>query len=324
MADNSPRLGKGLGAFFGNAATPATPTVDDAPAAPAMSLAEAIAPSHTLTVPVDAIDANPRQPRQTWNEQADAALASLAESVRSHGIIQPLIVVLRPGTPESGPRYLLIAGERRWEAAKMAGLRTVPVVVKNATPQQMLEMALIENIQREDLNPIEMARAFQMLLEEYGLTHEEIGRRVGKDRSTITNAVNLLRLPQEVQDKLLQGLDSFTAGHAKALIGIPNPEEQIKLMNLIISQNLSVRQAEEASRSLKDSALRLVSDRRGSKHESPDTRALEAEFLRAISLRVALKRTTKGAGTLTITFSNEDELNMLYEMLVLRGHAEEF
>jgi ParB family transcriptional regulator, chromosome partitioning protein len=323
VADNSPRLGKGLGAFFGTAA-PAPASANDAPAAPALSLADAIAPSHTLTVPVDAIDANPRQPRQTWNNQADAALDSLTESVKSHGIIQPLIVVLRPGSPDSGPRYLLIAGERRWKAAKTAGLRTVPVVVKNATPQQMLEMALIENIQREDLNPIEMARAFQMLLEEYGLTHEEIGRRVGKDRSTITNAVNLLRLPQEVQDKLLQGLDAFTAGHAKALIGIPNPDQQIALMNLIISQDMTVRQAEDAARGYKDSALRLVSDRRGSKHQTPDDHALEEEFLRAVSLRVALKRNAKGAGTLTITFSNEEELNTLYEMLVLRGQSEEF
>ncbi len=316
MADNS-RLGKGLGAFFGDAAAaPAKP-----PQANGASLADAVAPSHTLTVPVDVIDPNPRQPRQMVDE---ASLASLAESIREHGIIQPLIVVLRPGNAETGPRYQIIAGERRWEAAKMAGLRSIPVVVKTATPQQMIEMALIENIQREDLNPIELARAFQMLIEEYNLTQEEIARRVGKDRTTISNTVALLRLPQEVQDKLLQGLPTFTAGHAKALIGIPNPDDQIHLMNLIISQELSVRQAEEHARTLKDAALRLVSDRRGSKHdESPDTRALEEEFLRAIALRVALKRNNKGAGTLTITFSNEDELNMLYEMLVVRAQQNE-
>jgi ParB family chromosome partitioning protein len=316
VADNS-RLGKGLGALFGgSAAAPATP-----PPANGASMADIVAPSHTLTVPIDAIDPNPRQPRQMVDE---GALASLAESIREHGIIQPLIVVLRPGNAETGPRYQIIAGERRWEAAKMAGLRTIPVVVKTATPQQMIEMALIENIQREDLNPIELARAFQMLIEEYNLTQEEIARRVGKDRSTIANTVALLRLPQEVQDKLLQGLAAFTAGHAKALIGIPNAEDQIHLMNLIISQEWSVRQAEEHARALKDAALRLVSDRRGSKRdESPDTRALEEEFLRAISLRVALKRTSKGAGTLTITFSNEDELNRLYELLVVRAQQNE-
>ena len=316
MADNA-RLGKGLGALFGNsAAAPA------APAAPGASITDIVTPTHTLTVPVGDIDPNPRQPRQTLD---DGALASLAESVREHGIIQPIIVVMRPGSANSdGPRYQIIAGERRWQAAKMAGLKTIPVVVKNASPQQMLEMALIENIQREDLNPIEMARAYQMLLDEYNLTQEEIARRVGKDRTTVTNAIALLRLPQEVQDKLLQGLETFTAGHAKALIGILNPEDQIHLMNQIISLSLTVRQAEDAARNMKDAALRLVSDRKGSKHGSPDTRALEEEFLRAISMKVALKRTPKGSGTLTITFSNEDELNALYELLVVRAANEEF
>ncbi len=314
MADNS-RLGKGLGALFGgSAAAPATPP------APDTSLADVVAPSHTLTVPVEAIDPNPRQPRQSMD---DAALASLAESLKEHGIIQPLIVVLRPGKGDAGPRYQLIAGERRWEAAKMAGLRTVPVVIKTATPQQMIEMALIENLQREDLNPLEAAGAFQMLMEEYNLTQEEIARRVGKDRTTIANTIALLRLPQEVQDKLRQGLESFTAGHAKALIGITNPEDQIHLMNQIISQRLSVREAEEAARRYKTAALQLVSDRKGSRRDSPDTRALEEEFLRAISMKVALKRNAKGAGTLTITFSNEDELNTLYELLVIRAQQNE-
>ncbi len=317
MADNA-RLGKGLGALFGNSAAAPTATPSTPPNA---SLAEVVAPTQTLTVPVDAIDPNPRQPRQTLD---DAALASLAESVREHGIIQPIIVIMRPTSNAEGPRFQIIAGERRWQAAKMAGMKMIPVVVKNASPQQMLEMALIENIQREDLNPIEMARAFQMLIEEYNLTQEEIARRVGKDRTTIANAIALLRLPQVIQDKLLMGLESFTAGHAKALVGIPNPEDQIHLMNQIISQHMTVREAEDAARNFKDSALRLVSDRKGSRRDSPDTRALEEEFLRAISMKVALKRTTKGAGTLTITFSNEDELNALYELLVVRAQNEEF
>lgn len=315
MADNA-RLGKGLGALFGNsAAAPASSTPPGTP------LADVVAPSHSLMVPVEDIDPNPRQPRQMLD---DAALASLAESVREHGIIQPIIVVVRPGSVADGLRYQIIAGERRWQAAKMAGLKTIPVVVKNATPQQMLEMALIENIQREDLNPIEMARAYQMLTDEYNLTHEEIARRVGKDRTTIANTVALLRLPIAIQDKLMQGLEAFTAGHAKALVGIPNPDDQIHLMNQIISQRMTVREAEDAARNLKDAALRLVSDRKGSKHTSPDTRALEEEFLRAIAMKVALKRTPKGSGTLTITFSNEDELNALYELLVVRSQNEEF
>ncbi len=238
MADNGSRMGKGLGALFGGAASAGSVT----PPPQGASLADAVAPSYTLTVPIDAIEPNPRQPRQTV---ADGPLASLAESIREHGIIQPIIVILRPGTEETGLRYQIIAGERRWDAAKMAGLRAVPVVVKNASPQQMLEMALIENIQREDLNPIETARAYQMLIDDYGMTPEEIGRRVGKDRTTIQNATGLLKLPQEVQDKLLMGLPAFTAGHAKTLFGIPNPEDQISLMNMIITQGLSVHHSSQ-------------------------------------------------------------------------------
>jgi ParB family chromosome partitioning protein len=309
------RLGKGLGALFGEAAARQQAQVPGDGA----SLADSVAPSHTLLVPIDAIEPNPRQPRQQMSE---AALASLAESLRSHGVIQPLIVVLKPGTA-SGPRYQLIAGERRLRAAELAGIQTVPVVVKDATPQQSLEMALIENLQREDLNPIEIAHAFQMLMEEYNLTHEEIAQRVGWDRSSVSNQLRLLKLPQEVQDMLASGAERFTAGHAKALIGIANPEQQVQLMKQIISQELTVREAEEAAQAYKEAALRLAQDRRGSRHEAPELHALEEEFTRAIALRVALRRTAKGGGSLTITFANEDELNMLYDLLVVRLHREE-
>ncbi len=310
--DNS-RLGKGLGAIFGDSATQAQVTSDRA------SLADSVAPTHTLQVAIDSIEPNPRQPRQSMD---DAALLSLAASVREHGIIQPLIVVLRP-SPD-GPRYQLIAGERRWQAARMAGHKTVPVVVKNATPQQMLEIALIENLQREDLNPIEIAHGYQMLIEEYGLTPEEVGQKVGKDRSTVANQIALLKLPPEIQDKLAMGLEKFTTGHAKALAGIPNVEDQIRLMNQIIGQGLTVREAEEAARGYKEAGLRLGQDRKGSRRDSPDLRQLEEEFTRAIALRVALRRTKEGAGSLTISFSNENELNMLYELLVTRMQNEEF
>jgi len=311
--DNS-RLGKGLGAIFGDSAAQAHVTSERG------NIVESITSTQTLTVPCDAIDPNPRQPRQNFG---DESLRLLSVSVRENGIIQPLIVVLRPSSNEEGPRYQLIAGERRLRAAQLAGIKVVPVIVKSANPQQMLEMALIENLQREDLNPIEAAHAYQMLVEEYNLTQEEVARRVGKDRSTISNHLGILRLPQEVQDKLALGYDSFTAGHAKALIGIPNPKDQISLMSQIIAQEMSVRQAEEASRTYKDAALRLVSDRKGSRRDAPDVLALEEEFLRAISLKVSLKRNQKGAGTLTISFNNEDELGVLYELLVMHGQQNE-
>lgn len=312
--DNS-RLGKGLGAFFGSSTTQPSSTQES-------TFPESSPPGNTLNVPVDSIDRNPRQPRESFDS---ASMASLAESIREHGIIQPLIVSLRAGSSDTGPRYVLIAGERRLRAAILAGYRTVPIVIKTATPQQMLEMALIENIQREDLNPIELATAYKMLVEEYNLTQEEVARKVGKDRSSITNQLSLLRMPQELQDQLATGSDVFGMGHAKALSGITDPEAQISLMKQIIAQNLTVRQAEEAARRYKEAALRLVEDRKGTRRDAPDLRALEDEFMRAISLRVTLHRNTRGVGTLTIAFSNEEELNAIYDMLVTRNQqGEEF
>ncbi len=317
MSSEGPRMGKGLGALFGTtAAAPAADAVDGT-----TSLADVVAPSHTLLVSVDSIEPNPRQPRQSMPA---ASLDSLAKSVREHGIIQPLIVILRPGTGDAGPRYQIIAGQRRWEAAKLARLKSVPVVVKHATPQQMLEMALIENLQREDLNPIEAARAYQMLMDEYGLTQEEVAQRVGYDRSTVANFVSLLRLPDEVQQMLMAGMDSFTMGHAKALIGIPEATDQIKLMQQIIAQNMTVRAAEEAAKRMKEAAIRLVSDRKGKSHSSAELDRLAEEFQQAISFRVAIKRNAQGRGSVTIEFNNEEELNRLYDLLVVRGTDEEF
>jgi ParB family chromosome partitioning protein len=312
--DNSSRMGKGLGALFGNSAAQAKASTDR------MSIAETVAPSQTLQAPIDSIDPNPRQPRESFS---DATMVSLAESIRDLGIIQPLIVTLRPSSGEEGPRYYIIAGERRWRAAQLAGLKTVPIVVKNASPQQMLEMALVENLQREDLNPIEIARAYQMLTEEYNMTQEEVARRVGKDRTTITNHIALLRLPQECQDVLMASSPLFTVGHAKALLGIPSADEQVRLMNQIIAQEMSVRSAEEAARNIKEAALRLISDRKGSKHSTTELSALEDEFRRAISLQVQIRRSSKGNGTVTISFANEDELNLLYEILVLKAMQNE-
>jgi ParB family transcriptional regulator, chromosome partitioning protein len=308
-------MGKGLGALFGNSAAQANASSER------VSIAESVAPSSTLQVPIDNIDPNPRQPR---SEIADANVQSLSESIREVGIIQPLIVTLRPSTGESGPRYVIIAGERRWRAAKLAGLKVVPVVVKTATPQQMLEMALVENLQREDLNPIEIARAYQMLVEEYSLSHDEIGRRVGKDRSTISNHIALLRLPIEIQDVLESGVTSFTPGHAKAIMGIDDNEEQVRLMKQIMAQNLSVRHAEDLARSAKEAALRLTQDRKGKGPSSTELAALEDEFRRAIALQVQIRRNAKGAGSITISFANQDELDAIYEMLVLRGQNEEY
>ena len=218
-------------------------------------------------------------------------------------------------------QYQIIAGERRWRAARMAGLTRIPVVVKEATPQEMLELALIENIQRADLNPIEEALAYQALIEEYGLTQEMVARQVSKDRSTITNALRLLQLAPRVREALVNQLENFTEGHARALVGITREEDQLAAMGKIISLKLNVRQAEELAARIKaaeraDKAT-LVSS---ASLRSPEIEDLEAQFRNALMVKVDLKRNTKGKGTLVLHFNSEDELDRLYNRLV--QHAE--
>jgi len=294
------------------------------------------AESGLTEVPINAIIPNPRQPRHPIDEQ-DEQLRELADSIREHGIIQPIIVTELapqdrtlsawshsvPASPvaDDVPRYQIVAGERRWRAARLAGHTTVPVVIKEITPQQMLELALIENIQRADLNPIEEAFAYQALIEEYGLTQEEVARRVGKNRVTITNALRLLQLPSAIREKLSTRLDDFTPGHARALLRIPRREDQVHAMNQIIAQRLSVRAAEELAERLAGAGPHLVSGQRGRRPTPPELRALEEEFRAALAVKVALKRSARGKGSITIYFNNEDELQRLYEQIIGRGGA---
>lgn len=196
------------------------------------------APAGLRTVPVDAIRPNPHQPR---GEMDEAALAELAASVEEHGLIQPLIV-----NDEGDGQFTLIAGERRWRAAQRAGMGAVPVVVKEASPQAMLELALIENIQRADLNPLEEAAAYRQLIDEFELTQAQVAQRVGKSRPAVANTVRLLDLPDEVQGAVVGG--TMSGGHARTLLGLEHAEQQITLMRTIRNQNLSVRQTESIVR----------------------------------------------------------------------------
>jgi ParB family chromosome partitioning protein len=211
-------LGKGLSALL-----PTRP----APATPQPTLA---APT---TLPIDSIEPNPMQPRMVFQPER---LEELAASIRANGIIQPLIVRLH------GDRYQLVAGERRWRAAKLVGLTDVPVVIQDVAEPRMLELALLENIQREDLNPIETAQAYDRLSRELGLSQEEIGRRTGKERSSITNMIRLLRLPKEVQ--ALVAAQRLSMGHARAILGLPDADDQIQIGERAAAQGLSVRQVE--------------------------------------------------------------------------------
>lgn len=215
-------------------------------------------------------------------------------------------------------QFQIIAGERRWRAARLAGLTKVPVIVKEVAPQEMLELALIENIQRADLNAIEEALAYQTLIQEFGLTQEVVAKQVGKNRSTITNAIRLLQLPPKVREALLHQPEYFSEGHARALIGIASEDAQVTAMGKIITQRLNVRQAEELAARIKaaerdaPSMLRITS----TPSRSADLADLETQFRNALTVKVDLKYTTKGKGTLVLHFNNQDELDRLYSRLV--------
>jgi ParB family chromosome partitioning protein len=257
--------------------------------------------SAVAQVSVSAITANPMQPRTTLDPEA---LEELAASIREHGMIQPLIV-----TQQGPERYQLIAGERRLEASRIAGLAMVPVIVKEATPQQVLELALVENIQRADLNPLEEAAAFQQLVEEFGLTQEQVAERVGKSRVAVTNILRLLRLPAEVKQALADG--AIREGHARALLALPTTEAQVAALKTVVSKALSVRQTEELVRRL----LAEPPAKKPAQPVSPKVRALEEEFRQTLGTRVNLYRDRKGRGRLVIHFYSEEELQAIYDVI---------
>ncbi|MCC7354717.1 MAG: ParB/RepB/Spo0J family partition protein [Anaerolineae bacterium] len=259
-------------------------------------------------LPIDDIAPNPRQPRQAMDSHA---LEELAASIQEHGIIQPLIVT-RSNPADGGPPFRIVAGERRWRAARLAGLPTVPVVVKDATPQAMLEWALVENLQRADLSPLEMATAFRSLMDEFGLTQEDIAARVGKSRVAVANTVRLLRLPDEIKDALAAG--QITEGHARALLGIEEEDGQVRALELVTRRNLSVRQTEELVRRI-NTAEQVA--RKAAAMRSPETRALEDRFRGTLGTKVDLLRSRRG-GRLVIHFYSEEELQNIYDLIVGR------
>jgi ParB family chromosome partitioning protein len=256
-------------------------------------------------VPISTISPNPMQPRTALNPET---LEELAASIREHGVIQPLIV-----TQQGPEQYRLIAGERRWQAARMAGLATVPVVIKEATPQQFLELALVENIQRADLNPLEEAAAFRQLVEEFELTQEQVAERVGKSRVAVTNTMRLLRLPAEVQQALIDGI--IREGHARALLALSTPEAQVAALKTVIKKGLSVRQTEELVRRL----LAEPPPKKALEPVSPEIQALEEEFRDTLGTKVNLYRNRKGQGRLVIHFYSEEELQAIYDVIMGGG-----
>lgn len=254
-----------------------------------------------LEVPLAAISPNPHQPRSPIR---DEDLSELAASIEEHGIIQPLVV------REVPDGYQLIAGERRWRAARVAGLSQVPVLVKDVASREMLELALVENLQRADLNPLEEAMAFKQLSETFQLTQQQIAQRVGKSRTAIANTLRLLTAAPAVKEAVLN--EEISEGHARALLGLERPEAQSAALKTVLKRDLSVRQTEELVRRL----LGAETDQKRSKADpSPAVRELESQFRRALSTRVSLRRQGKG-GRLVIYFYSEEELEALYDHIV--------
>lgn len=257
---------------------------------------------------IDAIKPNPNQPRHTFDEES---LGELAASIKELGVVQPLSV----RDMEDGS-YQIIAGERRWRAAGMAGLGSVPAYVRSASDSEVTEMALIENIQREDLNAIEVALAFRNLIDTYNLTQERLSERLGKKRATIANHLRLLRLPAEIQLGLRD--HKLEMGHARALLSVENPKEQLKLYNQIVKEGLSVRKVEELAKKIEEGNSTQNS---GNNRQPNSEKWIESGKLLSAELGqpVKITQTANGKGSVTISFKDDEELKKIIEQLTSKG-----
>jgi ParB family chromosome partitioning protein len=290
MAAKRPGLGKGLDALI--------------PSHPEGEILEEF--GGVLEVPLALISANPHQPRRSFDEDK---LKELAASIKEHGIIQPLVLSTKDVDEEQ--KYSLIAGERRLRAAHLAGLKTVPAVLREADGQDHLLLALIENVQRADLNPLETATAYQSLAVEFSLSHQEIGKRVGKSRTAVTNTLRLLDLPDVVQQAVRK--NQISMGHARALLALPTIKGQSAALQTILNQDLNVRQTESLVTRLKGTK-KTKPPKKDSK--SPELKALEEDLQSALGTKVRITRSKKGAGTITVHYYTDEELNTLMDQLL--------
>lgn len=257
---------------------------------------------------IDQIDPGEQQPRHIFK---DDKLEELAQSIRVNGIIQPIVV------RRKGERFEIIAGERRWRAAQIAGLRRVPSVIKEVSDDNVLELSLIENIQREELNPIEEANAYKNIIERLGLTQDEIARRVGKDRTSITNSMRLLRLPAEIQ-RLVEN-ESISMGHARALLSLDSSDQQVSLATDIINNSLSVRETERLVKKRQDRKEQPPGQGSSiAESERPNINAAEAKLSKRLGSPVKIKFHQEG-GAIEIKFSSTDDLTRLFDILIQRA-----
>ena len=288
MSSRRPGLGRGLDVLFADSG----------------ALPPAAGPS-VRELPVDQLEPNVRQPRDRFD---DAELGALAGSIAKRGVIQPLVVTADPGR---GGAYRIVAGERRWRAARKAGLETVPVVVREVgSDVELLELALVENLQRSDLNALEEAEAFRALSEEFGLSQQEIADRLGRSRAAVANSLRLLRLPQAVQDRIRSG--ALTAGQARPLLSLGDERRQVELAARAERESLSARELERIASSGRRGK---ASEKAAARESDPDTAAAVERLTRKLQTRVEIARRARGGGVLKIHFHSEPELIRLYERL---------
>jgi len=291
-------IGKGIRALLSTAETAPDPEL--------RAEAQRVLSSEVAEIPLDAIEPNPFQPRQDWDAEA---LEELAASIRTLGIIQP--VTLRA---TGSDKYQLISGERRFRAARLAGLTAVPAYIRTAGDQEMLEMALVENIQRSDLNAIEVAISYQRLIEECDLTHESLSGRVGKERSTISNYTRLLKLAPDIQDAIRQG--RLSMGHARALAGVGDLLRQRQAFRDTLEKGWSVRQLEQYLRG-QDTPRKSKDQHREKNRLAPALRDIETQLASHLGARVSLEHKNTGTGKIVIPYSDEEDLHRILEMLHL-------
>ena len=309
MSQKKPTLGRGLADLLGQARSTPPPSAGtaDTPARPTGSLRG----DQLTRLPVELLQRGRYQPR---SDLRNDTLGDLADSIRRQGVIQPILV--RPvgaagasaGAGEQ--RYEIIAGERRWRAAQLAGLTEVPAIIRVVPDEAAVAMALIENIQREDLNPLEEARAFERLIAEFGLTHQQVAEAVGRSRAAVSNLLRLMELAPEVGE--LVERRELDMGHARALLGLENRRKQVELALLVVKKDLSVRETEALVRRLSQPAGKAQAgdtDGTGSRGRDPNVERLEHELMEKLGAKVHIQHTTKGAGKLVVAYNNLDELD---------------
>ncbi|MFN6962171.1 MAG: ParB/RepB/Spo0J family partition protein [Pyrinomonadaceae bacterium] len=287
-------LGRGLGALLGETAT--APTTRDG--------------ARQLEIDIDLIDPNPEQPRTRFE---DEALDGLARSIEKNGIVQPIVV--RP----KGSRYEIVAGERRWRASQRAGLRKVPVVVKEVPDERLLELALIENIQRQELNPIEEALAYRKLIDTIGLTQEQVAERVGRERSLVATTIRLLKLPADVQGLIEEG--QLSAGHGRAILMVERPERQLEIAREAVKHRWSVRETERAA---KRSAAANTAEKQVTVSRDPNVAAAETRLKRTLGTNVKIiPKAGRRPGRIEIEYYGPEDLNRIFEKLTSKEEVDQ-